>query len=209
MKIKRSRNASGDKTSAALKLPGILFFLAGFIIFMGIISGEIFYPSEFNSRDHYISELAASLTPGILHPQPSTAIFNLSMIVSGVMIIFGAVILYIITRKWLVSLPLGLYGAGFLGVGIFPGNIVPWHGIFAMVIFVSGGLAAVASFKIVGSPLRYLFPFLGVVSLVLLVTYNSFVLLLGVGGAERWVLYPVVFFITGLGGYLSARGERI
>jgi hypothetical protein len=33
------------------------------MIFMGIITGEIFYILEFNSRDNNISELVATLPP--------------------------------------------------------------------------------------------------------------------------------------------------
>ncbi len=207
MHSKRKYYASGEPLSPSLTFPGMMLFLAGFVIFMGIITGEIFYRLDFNSRDNYISELAASLTPGILHPQPSTTIFNLSMIVSGMLIILGAIFLQVIAKKLLATLPLVLYGAGFAGVGIFPGNIVPWHGLFAMVLFISGGVAALTSFKIIRSPLYYVFAFLGAVSLVMLVAYQPFVPLLGVGGAERWVLYPVVFFLTGAGGYLAASGK--
>jgi hypothetical protein len=28
---------------------------------------------------------------------------------------------------------------------------------------------------------------------------------LGIGGVERWVAYPIVIWVTGFGGYLSAR----
>ncbi len=208
MQIKKSNDALGVPFGASLTLPGLMLFLAGFVIFMGIISGEIFYRLDFNSRDHYISELAASLTPGILHPQPSTTIFNLSMVVSGVMIVLGAVFLHRAVKKLLATLPLFLYGTGFIGVGIFPGDVVPWHGLFAMVIFVFGGVAALTSFKMIRSPLYYVFASLGAVSLVMLVSYQSFIPLLGVGGAERWVLYPVVFFLTGAGGYLAAHVQQ-
>jgi hypothetical protein len=46
---------SGIKTKSTIS--GILIFLAGLIIFMGIITGEIFHKLNFNSRDNYISEL--------------------------------------------------------------------------------------------------------------------------------------------------------
>jgi hypothetical membrane protein len=92
-------------------------------------------------------------------------------------------------------------------VGIFPGNIAPWHGIFAMVIFLAGGVGAITSFRIVKSPLRFVFICLGLISLFFLFTSNSFVPALGVGGTERWVFYPIVFWLTGLGGYLLGSKE--
>ena len=46
----------GIKTETTIS--GVLIFLAGLIIFMGIITGEIFHKLNFNTRDNYISELA-------------------------------------------------------------------------------------------------------------------------------------------------------
>jgi hypothetical protein len=31
---------------------------------------------------------------------------------------------------------------------------------------------------------------------------------LGVGGAERWVAYPVILWLMGFGGYLAGRAEE-
>jgi hypothetical membrane protein len=187
---------------ASLTKSGLLLFLAGFMIFMGIITGEIFYPKEFDTRDNYISELAASRPPDTTIPQPSATIFNITMIIAGILIIISTYFVQILFRKLLISIPLGLFGVGISGVGIFPGNIVPWHGIFALVIFIAGGIAAITSYNIVSSPLRYVFIFLGIIALVFLITFRFFVPVLGVGGTERWLFYPVIFWITGLGGYL-------
>lgn len=191
----------------SLTVPGLLIFLSGFFIFMGIITGEIFYTLEFNTRDHYISELAAALPPHTIVPQPSATIFNLTMMVTGLMVTGGTFYVHTAYKKLLSSIPLGLLGIGLLGVGIFPGNIAPWHGIFAMVIFLAGGVGAITSFRIVKSPLRFVFICLGLISLFFLFTYNSFVPALGVGGTERWVFYPIVFWLTGLGGYLLGSKE--
>jgi hypothetical membrane protein len=190
-----------DKKSSFTK-SGLLIFLSGFLIFMGIITGEAVYPLEFNTRDHYISELAAALPPNTMVPQPSATIFNLTMILSGLMVIAGTFFIHAGFKKLLSSIPLGLFGVGLLGVGFFPGNIAPWHGISAMVLFLAGGVAAIASFRIVRSPLRYIFICLGIISLTCLITYKVFIPALGVGGAERWVFYPIVFWLNGLGGYL-------
>jgi beta-galactosidase len=187
----------------ASTLAGLLLFLAGFLIFMGIITGEIYYPLEFNTRDNYISELAAAFPPATITPQPSAIIFNLTMMVSGIMIIIAAFSIQITFRKLLSSIPLGLVGIGILGVGIFPGNVVPWHGIFALIIFIAGGIGAITSFKIVASPIRYVFICLGIIALVFLLGAKIFIPTLGVGGAERWLFYPIVFWLTGLGAYLS------
>jgi hypothetical membrane protein len=187
---------------ASLSKSGILLFLSGFMIFMGIITGEIFYRSDFTTRDNYISELAASIPPETLIHQPSATIFNYTMIVSGIMIIIAAGFVQNIFKKYLSSIPLLLLGIGLSGVGIFPGDRIPWHGIFALVIFISGGIAAITSFKIVSSPLRYIFISFGIIALVFLLLNKFFIPGLGVGGAERWLFYPIVFWVTGMGAYL-------
>lgn len=186
---------------APLLFSGIFLFISGFIVFMGIITSEMLYTLDFTTRNNYISELASALPQGTPTPQPSGIIFNASMIISGLMIMISALFCFIAGRRLLSSILIFLFGIGFLGVGIFPGDVAPWHGIFANVIFIAGGLGAILSFRIVRAPLSYIFIFLGMVSLIFLFFYNHFVPLMGVGGAERWVFYPQVFWITGLGAY--------
>jgi hypothetical protein len=38
-------------------------------------------------------------------------------------------------------------------------------------------------------------------------TTNPLISYLGVGGAERFIAYPVLFYLIGLGGYLTSRGN--
>jgi len=105
-------------------------------------------------------------------------------------------------RKLLITIPLALYGLAIIGVGIFPADKAPWHGIFALVVFVAGSLSSIASGRIISAPLRYVFICMGVVTLVFLGAYKYFIPYLGVGGTERWVLYPTLFWLTAFGGYL-------
>ena len=187
---------------ASLSKSGLLLFLAGFFIFMGIITGEIFYTAEFSTRDSYISELSTSIGPETTFQKLSAAVFDYSMAAAGIMVMVATWFVHKIFKKYLMTVPMGFLGIGIVGVGLFPGNIEPWHGILELIVFISGGLAAIASYKIVSSPLRYIFAFFGVMAIVLLSFQKFFVPTLGVGGAERWLFYPVVFWITGMGTYL-------
>ena len=187
---------------ASLTKAGLLLFMAGFLIFMGIITGEIFYPLEYSTRNNYISELAASIPPSTLVPEPSGTIFNVSMIFAGLMIMLAGYYVQVIFKKYTATIPLGLFGLGILGVGVFPGYMVPWHGIFALIVFISGGAGAILSARIVKPPLRYIFIFFGIIALTLTVFSKFTNPYLGVGGSERWLIYPIVFWITGLGTYL-------
>jgi hypothetical membrane protein len=205
MILNNNKTLSGK---AALTIAGLLLFLAGFVIFMGIITGEMLYTLDFNTRNNYISELAAALPEGAITPRLSATIFNVSMVIGGVMLLLSSYLISVASKKLLTSIPLGLFGLGIIGVGVFPGDVVPWHGIFANILFLAGGIGAITSFRVVLSPLRYVFIVLGFITLVMLFAYPHFVPLLGVGGAERWVFYPQVFWITGFGGYLLGLKDR-
>jgi len=190
-----------DITSSLTK-SGLLLFLAGFMIFMGIITSEIFYKKSYNTRDNYLSELGVPTQPEMKRAELSAPVFNYTLIISGIMIMTATFFIQRVFKKLITSIPLGLFGIGILGVGIFPGNIAPWHGIFALMLFIAGGIGAITSCKILSAPLKYLFIFFGIVTLVFLIGYKYFVPSLGVGGTERWVFYPELFWVTGLGGYL-------
>ena len=81
-----------------------------------------------------------------------------------------------------------------------------------MVTFISGGIAAISAARLTSAPFRYLSFFLGAASLATLGMYvllgdGSPTALLGIGGVERWIVYPVVLWITAFGGYLSGRAD--
>ena len=105
-----------------------------------------------------------------------------------------------------VSLPLSLFGLGLVGIGIFSGDKVPYHGMFAMLTFLTGGLSAILAIKIVSTPFKYIGIVFGAISLaiwaVVLLIPDIIISFIGMGGTERWLVYPIVLWITGLGGYL-------
>ena len=189
-----------------LQIAGALFFLAGSTILMGIITAEIFYPLGYSTSTNDISDLGSTRPPNSVIHQPSAVIFNTTMIVTGLMILIGIFFFQKVYKKLLASVFLGLLGLGVLGVGIFPGNVVPWHGLFAMLTFVTGGIAAITSSKIVIRPFSYLVVIFGTISLFSLFCAfffsNLIIPILGSGGIERWVAYPIVLWLIGFGGYL-------
>ena len=182
----------------SLTRSGLLLFLAGFLIFMGIITGEIFYKAEFSVKDDYISELASKT----FFRLASASVFDYTMIIAGIMVIIGTWFVNKIFKKYLLTIPMALLGAGLACFGIFPGEILPMHDIFALIVFICGAMSAIVSFKVVKAPLRYIFACFGIIALILLIFQKYFTPALGVGGAERWLFYPVVFWITGMGAYL-------
>ena len=191
-----------------LKLPGVLLFLAGSIALMGIITAEALYPSgtgytTFNSE---ISDLGATKPPNSVIYQPSSGVFNIAMLLSGLMTLTATFFQHKHFKKMAVSIPLSLFGLGLIDIGIFSGDKVTYHGMFAMLTFLTGGLSAILAFKIVSTPFKYIGILFGSISLA---TWAAAVFIpniifpfIGMGGTERWLVYPIVLWITGLGGYL-------
>lgn len=186
------------------EVAGLVLFLAAVIFFMGIITAESVYPIDlcYSTRENEISDLAATKPPDSIITQPSATIFNTTAILTGFLILFSSILLYLSFQNKLQSIPLGLLGLGILGVGIFPNNITPFHSIFAFIVFTSGGIGALVSYTYVHVPLKYVFALLGAVSLFFLVFYDGFIPILGKGGTERFVVYPILFWLIGLGSYL-------
>jgi hypothetical membrane protein len=188
------------------KLAGGLLLTAGVTIVMGIITAEALYTNPYNARME-ISDLGATETGVVLHP--SSTIFNLTMLAAGAMILAGALFAHRALHRRAVTIPTGLLGLGVLGVGVFPGNIHPQHPLFAFTAFVAGGLAVLLSARVTSQPLRAIFAVMGIISLGF--TLASVVLLgwglfarLDLGGVERWMVYPVLLWLVGFGGYLVA-----
>ena len=189
------------------KTAGGLLLTAGATIVIGIITAEALYTMPYNAPME-ISDLGATDTGVIL--QPSSTIFNATMLVAGAMIILGAYFAHRTLGRKAVTIPTGLLGLGTLGVGVFPGNIHPQHPLFAFTAFVAGGLAVLLSAWVTPQPLRAIFAVMGTVSLGF--TLASVFLLewgplarLELGGVERWMVYPVLLWLVGFGGYLAGR----
>ena len=136
---------------------------AGATILLGIITAEALYTALYTTRME-ISDLGASDKGLILYP--SSYIFNVTMLVTGAMIIIGAYFTHRALHRPAVTVPTGLLGIGALGVGIFPGNIHPWHPVFAYTAFLAGGVAVLLSYKVTPQPLRTIFAIMGAVSLL-------------------------------------------
>jgi hypothetical membrane protein len=105
-------------------------------------------------------------------------------------------------RRRVVPYMMALFGMSVFLVGIFPGNNAVVHPLVAMATFIFGGLTCIAGARVVRGPLRYVSVGLGGVTLFFLILSGLFIPVLGDGGTERWVAYPVVLWMVAFGGYL-------
>jgi hypothetical membrane protein len=179
---------------------------------MGIITAEALYPGTFSTGANEISDLGGTRPPNSVILQPSATIFNLSMTLIGILVMAGSWFVQRAFGRRSVTIPIAVLGVGAFGVGIFPGNTGNPHAIFAMVTFISGGIAALTAARVTSGPFRYISYLLGTASLGTLVTYMllgdaSPMGVLGIGGVERWIVFPVVLWVTAYGGYLCGRAD--
>jgi len=192
--------------SWCVSLAGMLFFVAGLVAFLGIVTAETLYPG-YSTSENEISDLGATRPPNSIIEQPSSNIFSGSMIMAGLLMIAGTYCIYFIFKKSLVTISVGMFGVGVLGVGVFNGSWGSIHATFALITFVSGAIAAIVAYKVESFPLRYISVVLGTISLVTLLS-NMFLgdsnplNAMGIGGVERWVAYPILLWLLGFGGYL-------
>lgn len=187
-------------------IAGMLLFSAGVLAFLGIITAETLYPG-YSTSQNMISDLGATEPPNSIIIQPSSSIFSASMFFCGLLILAASFFIQRAFRKLKLTVLLGLFGTGVLGVGIFNGSYGDIHAIFALLAFLMGSLTAIASFRVQKAPMSYFSIILGGIALLDLVFYYimgdaSPFAIFGLGGLERWIAYPILLWVTGFGGYL-------
>lgn len=187
----------------------MLFFIAGFVMVMGIITAEIFYPGYSISKN-FISNLGSTRPPIIIIKQPSAIIFDSIMILSGILLLAGGLLFP--TKDRVLKVMLLIMGVGSFFVGIFPAYYGIFHDLTAGIAFAAAGITAILSSKIVNSPFKYISIILGLITLIFLIlgVFLSGVVVptLGDGGVERWVAYPTIIWMMGFGGYLMGGKQR-
>jgi hypothetical membrane protein len=209
------------------KIAGVLLLVGGVQFMLGVVIGESQYPGYSTSKNT-LSDMSGSCpTIDPANPlqcinsvilQPSATIFSSIVFIIGLTAAVSAYFIHKTLGGRIAPALLFVTGVAAMGVGIFPGSAGVAHGYFAMTTFYSGGLAAIASYRILkeSKPMQYLSVALGSIGIVILmslVTFvgsnSPFISTFGVGGAERLVAYPVVFWLISLGGYLIAASSLV
>src|SRR5829696_1097115 len=196
-------------------LAGLLLSLAGVVILLGFITTEALYPEVYTTHTNTVSHLAASEPPASVVLQPSAAIFNFTMGVTGAMILAGAWFAARALGRRAVLVPTALLGLGCVGVGVFPLTHPAPHTLFGLIAFLAGGVAVIVSSRVTAAPFRQLWALLGAVALAATAVGVLFlgwapVAALGEGGIERWIVYPIVLWLVAFGSYplAAAAGQR-
>jgi len=188
---------------------------AGTILFVGVgqfafcfALAEIYYPG-YDVSVQTISDLGATCKGGVCKfVQPSSDIFNASVALLGIMLLFTAYYLWKGSGSKALSVFEVLSGIGAMGVGIFNESYGVVHVFFSALTFFSIGIQALLVFKVARPLFSYFSAVTGVITMVALVLYGTGTYLgLGQGGMERMIVYPVLIGGLAFGGYLMALGE--
>ena len=175
------------------RIAGIILFVGAFGFILAMQIAEFIDGAEYNVSTNYISDLGTYCTAAnsVNHcvNLPSHNLFDVSVILVGVAIILGAFFLYRAFRKIVFSSLLVLSGIGAMGVGFFPENYPVEHQIFSLVVFLFGGLAAIAAYQIEVKPFNYFSIFIGALTVTMLILFATGQYIgLGPGGLELLVL---------------------
>lgn len=204
--MKIQRGSLFEPETNYYKAAGIILLTACLQFLLAVMIAETQYPF-YNTAQNTLSDLGA--VAGY-----SASIFNLSIILLGIL---GLLVVYLVLKSGgcrLFSSSLALASVAAVGVGLFPTYTGTPHTIFSGVVFLFGSLALIFSYRLgLNVPMVAVSMVLGFISLATIISFlwlgmaNPLVTILGVGGAERLVAYPILLYLIGLGGYLTSRGE--
>jgi hypothetical protein len=74
---------AAQRPSRDARIAGVLLSLAGAAILMGFITAEALYPGLYTTHTNTVSHLGASEPSNSVVLQPSAAIFDITMLVTG------------------------------------------------------------------------------------------------------------------------------
>ena len=142
-------------------------------------------------------------------------LFNLSLLLVGILDIVGGYLFYRSHRPALAVRLYAVAGIGALGAGVFRLGTSDLHSIFALLAFVFFNLVAIGTGGVVAGPMRWLSFLAGAVGLVFVVLMvigdggNTAAFgVIGHGGTERMIVYPVMLWMLAFGGFLMATPGR-
>ncbi len=204
-----------------VQLVGVLLMVGGMMFVEMVHIAELTYPN-YSVSANWFSDLGQTCSyVGQYYPhdcvfvQPAATIFNGSIILLGLMLVASLYLMWPVKASRRLFVLLGLSGIGCLGVGFFPEGVVPLHALFAMLVFATGAIAAIESFRFLPRPAGYVAVVLGCISLLalaILIGWGGEIVAatwtpLGLGGMERMTVYPELIWLIALGAAVIAKPD--
>ena len=187
--------------AGARRWAGLGLFAAGAIFWLVNTAAEAAFPG-YDVHEDALSRLGSVGAPTALA-------WDAALLLLGTLWLASAALTFrTVGRGWLVVNavpPLCAYL-----VALFPvGTIAAPHWLGAFGLFVSGGIVAIADARLLGGPFRLASAATGATGLLFLAAIALPPLedVLGFGGLERLVAYPIMIWLMGMGGYLMGVGR--
>ncbi len=175
----------------------MLIFIGAAALFSGIIISEARYPG------YRVAQAISDLGVG-----PTAWLFNSTIFIFGIFLIISAYLLLNTGTNRYFTVLLGLAGVGATLVGLIPETQGVPHVIAAVMVFVSGGLCAIAGYSVFRGPFSLFSPVFGSIVLIAAILLAlKLYLSLGMGGMERMIAYPLIIWALGVGAYLMSPGK--
>jgi hypothetical membrane protein len=177
------------------KNTGIGFAVGGILAILATTVSEAIYPT-YNSRNDAISYLGGV---GV----PTEIFWDFSMVVVGCLWLWETFNIFRDSHRKVSPVLFTLTGIGFLMVGLSPWNQFPiTHYIGANFIFLFGSLSAISASSFTLGGMAKLSVFSGFMSLTAYISgYFGSNYILGSGGIERMIFYPILLWSIAFGGY--------
>jgi hypothetical membrane protein len=163
---------------------------------------------DYVSSIHYVSTLGTGRT---------ALFYNTSTIILGLTVFLSSLLIRDFYRSRVFFILFIITGLATMGVGVFPEDSRPMHGIVTPIALIFGALSAISSHKLHGKPAAYFTVLLGAVSVVtglwfipyLGLSVESRVTFLGLykGTLERIVIYTNLLWVLIFGSQLSIKQE--
>ena len=177
-------------------------------MFLIVSLSEALYPN-YSVQKNAISDLAATTANTSILTESAGFVWGLCWLLGSYFLLRNT------GRKGLMAVYL-LPGIGVLLAILSPENVnVAIHSVGAVVAFIPGAIALILSYKLIRSEIKYFALILGAISLVGIALefgayYSSVVQqVLGPGGTERIIVYPLLAWLMSFGGYLAGRTDRV
>ena len=181
---------------------GLLLLLSGSVFLIGVMLAETMAPGYSMNADA-ISDLGTI--------DGSSAVFNITLVLTSVLAAAGGLLLHGHHRRRAITTLFVLAGLGAIGAGVFTLDASDIHGLFALLAFVAFNVLAIVCATLARGPMRALSTILGTVGLAFVIVMflgdagmADMFGPIGHGGAERMIVFPVMIWMLGFGGYLMS-----
>ena len=186
---------------------GLLFSLLSGQFLLVLMLGAAIAPN-YSIHDDAISDL------GVI-PQ-TQFLFNISLFLFGLFMLLAAYLYHKYHNKRWITFIIIASSIGAIGVALFPLNNPGIHAIFALIAFLFTNLVPISISTILPKPINFLSIAPGIIGIFFLVIHlmsdiNILNLygIIGHGGSERMIIYPVMIWFVAYGGYLTASTTTI